>query len=239
MLNAFLLLPFGFGLIAGSFLNVVIYRLPRRESVVFPPSHCPNCGHQLGFFDLFPILSYLWLGGRCRYCRRKINPRYPLVELVTSLVTVIWWLRFGFSPVGLPVLVVSYVLIPIAYIDLEHQIIPDLLTLPLIAFGLIFRLWQGEIWDGLFGALVGGGVLGLIAIVYPRGMGWGDAKLLAAVGLFLNWMKSCYVIFLGSFMGLIIMIPLILLKKAAKHQAFPFGPFLVFAALIVIYWPYF
>lgn len=234
----FILLLFIFGLIFGSFLNVVIYRLPRGESVVYPPSHCPECRHRLGFFDLFPLLSYLWLHGRCRYCRAKINPRYPLVEFITGLVTVIWWFRYGISPAGVAFLIVTYVFIAIAYIDLNHKIIPDILTLPLIAGILLFRLWQGDWVNALIGVLVGGGILGLIAWIYPRGMGWGDVKLLAATGALLDWEKTCYVLILGCFMGLVMVIPLILLKKMEQKQQFPFGPFLVLATLVIIYWQY-
>lgn len=233
-----ILLLFIFGLILGSFLNVVIYRLPRGESVAYPPSHCPECQHRLGFFDLFPVLSFLCLHGRCRYCRAKINPRYPLVEFITGLVTVIWWYRYGINPQGIAFLIVTYVFIAIAYIDLDHKIIPDILTLPLIAGGLLFRLWQGDLVSAFIGVLVGGGILGLIAWIYPRGMGLGDAKLLAAAGAFLDWEKTCYILILGCLLGLVMVIPLILLKKMERRQQFPFGPFLVLATLVIVYWQY-
>jgi leader peptidase (prepilin peptidase)/N-methyltransferase len=234
----FILLLFIFGLIFGSFLNVVIYRMPRGESVVYPPSHCPECQHRLGFSDLFPLVSYLWLRGHCRYCRAKINPRYPLVEFVTGLVTVIWWFRYGISPEGIAFLVATYVFIVIAYIDLDCKIIPDRLTLPLIGGALLFKLWQGDLVNALIGLLVGGGILGLIAWIYPQGMGWGDVKLLAAAGALLHWEKTCYVLILGCLLGLLTVIPLILLKKMERKQQFPFGPFLVLATLVIIYWKY-
>lgn len=234
----FILLLFIFGLIFGSFLNVVIYRLPRGESVVYPPSHCPECQHRLGFTDLFPLLSYLWLRGRCRYCRAKINPRYPLVEFVTGLVTVIWWFRYGINPEGIAFLVATYTFIAIAYIDLNHKVIPDLLTLPLMGGVLLFKLWQGDLVNALIGLLVGGGILGLVAWIYPQGMGWGDVKLLASVGALLGWEKTCYVLVLGCLLGLLMVIPLILLKKMERKQQFPFGPFLVLATLVIIYWKY-
>jgi leader peptidase (prepilin peptidase)/N-methyltransferase len=234
----FILLLFIFGLIFGSFLNVVIYRMPRGESVVYPPSHCPECQHRLGFSDLFPLVSYLWLRRHCRYCRAKINPRYPLVEFVTGLVTVIWWFRYGISPEGIAFLVATYVFIVIAYIDLDCKIIPDRLTLPLIGGALLFKLWQGDLVNALIGLLVGGGILGLIAWIYPQGMGWGDVKLLAAAGALLHWEKTCYVLILGCLLGLLTVIPLILLKKMERKQQFPFGPFLVLATLVIIYWKY-
>jgi leader peptidase (prepilin peptidase)/N-methyltransferase len=235
---ALTLLLFILGLIFGSFLNVVIYRLPRRESVVYPPSHCPACHHRLQFLDLFPVLSYLWLRGRCRYCQTKINPRYPLVEFITGLVTVIWWFRYGINPEGIALLIATYFLIAIAYIDLSHKIIPDALSLPLLVGAVLFRLWQGEWVNALIGLLVGGGTLGLIALIYPQGMGWGDVKLLAATGALLGWEKTCYVLILGCLFGLLTVIPLIFFKKMDRKQQFPFGPFLVLAAMAIIFWLY-
>ncbi len=227
---------FVFGMVIGSFLNVIIHRLPRRESIVLPASHCPDCHHRLGFFDLFPVLSYLWLKGHCRYCGHKISFRYPLVELVTGLVTIICWLRYDITPLGFGMLVLTYFLIPIAYIDLEHKIIPDLLTAPLFIVGVVFRLWQADILTGLIGALTGGGILLIIALIYTKGMGFGDVKLLAATGMFLDWQRMGYILALGSLLGMIVTIPLILLRKMDRKQQFPFGPFLVFAAMITMYW---
>ncbi len=233
MLILFLLI---LGLIVGSFLNVLIYRIPRGESIVLPPSHCPNCNHRLGVLDLFPVFSYLWLGGRCRYCKIPISWRYPLVELITAVLTGICWIRFGLSIDGAMALVLTYVLITIAFIDLEHRLIPNVLTLPMILIGLLFRGWQGEIVAGLLGGVIGGGLLFLVAFFYPRGMGMGDVKFLAMAGVFLGWEKALFVLFAGSFLGLLIMAPLMILKKLNRKTAFPFGPFLVVGALIALYW---
>ncbi len=224
------------GITIGSFLNVLIYRIPRGESIVLPPSHCPNCNHQLGVLDLFPVFSYLWLGGRCRYCKTPISWRYPLVELITAVLTVICWIRFDLSIDGAMSLVLTYVLIAIAFIDLEHRLIPNVLTLPMIAIGLIFRGWQGEIMAGILGGLIGGGLLFLVAFFYPKGMGMGDVKFLAMAGVFLGWEKALFLLFSGSFLGVLIIIPLMLLKKLDRKTAFPFGPFLVVGALIALYW---
>jgi leader peptidase (prepilin peptidase) / N-methyltransferase len=231
-----ILFLFVFGLAVGSFLNVVIYRLPRSESIIWPPSHCPNCNHRLGITDLFPVLSFLWLKGHCRYCHCKIDLRYPLVELLTAMITVICWFRYDWTPFGLMIPVLTYFLIPIAYIDLEHKIIPDLLTLPLIGIGLAFRLWRGDFLTGLIGALAGGSILLIVWLIYPKGMGFGDVKLLTAVGAFLDWQRTGYVLILGSLLGIIVIAPLILLKKMDRKQQFPFGPFLVLATLVIIYW---
>lgn len=224
------------GLILGSFLNVLIYRIPRGESIVLPPSHCPSCNHRLGFFDLFPVFSYLWLGGRCQYCKTPISWRYPLVESIAAVFTVLCWIRFGLTIDGAMALVLTYVLIVIAFIDLEHRLIPNVLTLPMILIGLLFRGWQGEIVAGLLGGLVGGGLLFLVAFFYPKGMGMGDVKFLAMAGVFLGWEKALFVLFAGSLIGLLIMAPLMLLKKLDRKTTFPFGPFLVIGALIALYW---
>ena len=224
------------GLIVGSFLNVLIYRIPRGESIVLPPSHCPSCNHRLGVLDLFPVFSYLWLGGRCRYCKIPISWRYPLVESVTGALTVLCWIRFGLTIDGAMALVLTYVLIVIAVIDFEHRLIPNILTLPMILIGLLFRWWQVEILAGLLGGLIGGGLLFLVAFFYPRGMGMGDVKFLAMAGIFLGWEKALFVLFAGSLLGLLVMAPLMLLKKLDRKTAFPFGPFLVVEALIALYW---
>jgi leader peptidase (prepilin peptidase)/N-methyltransferase len=225
-----------YGLIIGSFLNVLIYRIPRGESIVLPPSHCPNCNHRLGVFDLFPVLSYIWLGGCCRYCKISISWRYPLVELITAVLTIICWMRFGLIIDGAVALVLTYVLIVIAFIDLDHRLIPNILTLPMIMIGLVFRLWQGEIVAGILGGLIGGGILLLVALFYPKGMGMGDVKFLAMAGVFLGWERALFILFSGSFLGILVIAPLMLLKKIGRKTAFPFGPFLVVGTLIALYW---
>lgn len=224
------------GLIIGSFLNVLIYRIPRGESIILPPSHCPSCNHRLGFFDLFPVLSYLGLRGRCRYCKTPISWRYPLVELLAGGLTLLCWIRFGPNSEGLMALILTYILIVIAFIDLEHQLIPNVLTLPMMAIGLLFRIWQGEIITGILGGLISGGLLLIITLLYPKGMGMGDVKYMAMAGIFLGWKKALFVLFAGSFLGLLIMTPLMLLKKLDRKSAFPFGPFLVVGTLIALYW---
>lgn len=227
---------FFFGLIIGSFLNVLIYRIPRGESIVLPPSHCPKCGSKLRPSDLVPVISYLWLRGRCRYCDAKIGWRYLVVEVISGLLTLIWWFKYGLTPQGAALLVLSYALIAIAFIDMEHRIIPNRITMPLIIGGLAFQLLQGELVSAIIGGLVGGGILLIIALLYPGGMGYGDVKLLAMVGVFLGWEKALLTLFFGSAFGAIIMTPLLVLKKINRKTPFPFGPFLVAASLIAIFW---
>lgn len=227
---------FCFGLIVGSFLNVLIHRIPRGESIVLPPSHCPGCGNRLGPLDLVPVLSYLWLRGRCRQCNAKISWRYPVVELLGGILTLLWWSHYGLTYQSAELLVLSYALVAISFIDLDHRIIPNRITLPLIIAGLVFQLFEGRIISALIGGLAGGGILLLIALVYPKGMGYGDIKLLTLVGVFLGWEKTLLVLFLGSALGVIIMAPLLILKKIDRKTPFPFGPFLAAASLVMIYW---
>jgi len=223
------------GFIIGSFLNVIIYRIPRGESIVFPPSHCPFCQHRLGFWDLLPVFSYLRLKGRCRYCRNRISLRYPLVELLAGVMTFIWWRRIGLSADGISLLILTYALIAIALIDAEHQIIPNKITYSLILFGLVIRWMQGEWLAALIGGLVGGGILFLIALIYPKGMGIGDVKFLAMAGVFLGWYNAIWVLLLGSVLGTVVMLPLLWLRKMDRKTPFAFGPFLVVATLLIIY----
>jgi leader peptidase (prepilin peptidase)/N-methyltransferase len=192
----------------------------------------------LGFWDLIPVGSYLGLGGKCRYCRVKISIRYPLVELLTALLTVLWWLRTGQWKLDVNtvmLLLLTYALVAISLIDLDLQIIPDKITLPLLVAGLTWQGWRGELAFAALGLLAGGGPFGLIALVYGKGMGWGDVKLLAMLGVFLGWRKIVICMFLGSMLGVLWMGPLMLLKKLDRKTPFAFGPFLAVAALIVMY----
>jgi leader peptidase (prepilin peptidase)/N-methyltransferase len=217
---------------------VVIYRLPRGESVVLPPSHCPDCQHRLGTWDLIPVLSYLGLRGKCRYCQTKISVRYPLVELVTALLTALWWRRaggYGLSVETVALLVLTYALVVISLIDLDRQIIPNKITLPLLVAGLAAQGLQGRLGFAGLGLLAGGVPFGLIAVCYAKGMGWGDVKLLAMLGVYLGWRKIIVCMFLGSFLGVLWMAPLVLLKKFDRKNPFAFGPFLASAALLVMY----
>jgi leader peptidase (prepilin peptidase)/N-methyltransferase len=185
--------------------------------------------------DLFPVASFLWLRGRCRYCRASISWRYPLVELLTGVLTLLAWLRFGATVELAAVLFLTYVLIAIAFIDLDHQLIPNALTYPAIVIGLVLRFWQGAWLEAVSGGLVGGGILLFVAWLYPKGMGMGDVKFLAMAGVFLGWLKALYVLFVGSFLGVLVILPLMLMKKIGRGQPFPFGPFLVAATLVMVY----
>jgi leader peptidase (prepilin peptidase) / N-methyltransferase len=227
-----------FGAIFGSFLNVVAYRLPRHESVVLPPSHCPNCGARVRPYDNIPILSWLLLRGHCRSCSAPISPRYPLVEALTAVLCVGAVLVHQTAPgialsVGLIVIV-----IPAALIDLEHRIIPNRLTL----LGAVLALVLGTALDPageperLIAGAAAGGFLLLAALAYPAGMGMGDVKLAGVIGLFLGAAVAPAILialFAGVLYGVLVMARVG--ARAARKTAVPFGPFLALGAIVAVY----
>lgn len=233
---------FFFGTVVGSFLNVCIYRLPRHESVVFPPSRCPGCGSRIKWYDNIPILSYLMLRGRCRTCQSSISPQYPLVELINGLLTFFLFLTFGLSLTFAILFLFCSALVAITFIDLEHQIIPDVISLPGIVAGFAASFvlpWLG--WQSsLIGIVAGGGSLLVIAYGYElvtkkEGMGGGDIKLLAMMGAFLGWRAIPFILFASSLIGSIVGISLMLAQKKDSKLAIPFGPFLASGAILYIF----
>lgn len=239
------MLAFAFilGAVIGSFLNVCIYRIPAGESIVHPPSRCPGCGAGIRWYQNVPILSWVLLGGRCAACKVRISPRYPLVEALTGLLFAFVLYRFGLQSFVPVYWLFAAALIVITFIDLDHQIIPDVISLPGIVVGFLCSFavpWLS--WgDSLLGILAGGGSLYLVAVGYElltkkEGMGGGDIKLLAMIGAFLGWQAVLPVIFLSSFVGSLVGVPVMLLKKADSKLALPFGPFLAAAALFYLFW---
>ena len=225
------------GLCIGSFLNVVIYRVPLGKSVVSPGSRCTKCGYELRWYDNIPVLSWASLGGRCRQCRAPISAQYPIVELVTGLLFVlVAWL----TPVG-PLLVSRLILVAILValfgIDLEHQILPNSITLPGIIVVLMFSFIAPPGWkDALLGALLGAGVLYGIAAAYyavrrEEGLGMGDVKMLAMIGAFLGWKAVLVTMVLSSFSGAAIGLALISAQRGGMKLALPFGTFLAVGAV--------
>ncbi len=232
-----------FGAIIGSFLNVCIVRLPKEESIVFPGSHCPRCGHSIRFYDNIPILSYVFLKAKCRYCGASISVQYPLVEGITALCSLLLFMRFGISLSYLFYFCFVAALIAITVIDLYHQIIPDVISLPGIGVGLLGSLALPEhtFFDSLIGGIVGGGSLFLVAVLYRwvakrEGMGGGDVKLLAMIGAFLGWKAVILTILLSSLIGSIAGIGIMLLKGKDFKYASPFGPFLSLGAVISLFY---
>lgn len=234
---------FLFGAIVGSFLNVCIYRIPSEKSIVSPPSHCPSCGERVRPYDNIPLLSWLLLGGKCRFCRARISVRYPLVELLTALLTLFLFREYGFSADFAALFLFSAALVVITFIDLDHQIIPDIISLPGIPLGFAFSFFLPQVgWkNSLIGILVGGGSLLVVAYAYElitkkEGMGGGDIKLLAMMGAFLGWKSIPFIIFISSLLGSVIGISLMIAQKKDSKLAIPFGPFLATAAIIYIFY---
>ncbi len=232
-----------FGAMVGSFLNVCIFRLPNKESIIWPGSHCPHCKTPIKFYDNIPLISYLVLRGKCRQCHGSISLQYPLVEGITALSSLLLIMRFGLSLSYLIYFAFVAALIVITVIDLYHQIIPDVISLPGIGVGLLASLIISQITfsNSLLGILVGGGSLFLIATVYQwlfkrEGMGGGDVKLLAMIGAFLGWKAVILTIFLGSLIGSITGIILMVSKGKDFKYAIPFGPFLSLGAVIALFY---
>jgi len=233
-----------FGLFMGSFLNVCIDRLPRGQSIINPPSHCSACNHKLGILDLIPLFSYLWLRGRCRYCQAHIPLRLPVVEGITGLLfTFLYW-KFGLGLELAISLVYACWLTVIFVIDLEHQLVLDKVIYPGMALALAFSFF----WPGLGEAIIervvsslGGGALGLAAmalpfIIYRRGMGMGDVKLGALVGL----MSGCPLVFIALLLSVItgglVATILLIFKIKKRSDPIPFAPFLATSAMVTLLW---
>jgi leader peptidase (prepilin peptidase) / N-methyltransferase len=225
---------FCFGLTIGSFANVCIYRLPRKESVAFPGSHCPACSAAVRPLDNIPVLSYIILGGKCRDCAIRISPVYPVIEMVTAVLLLAGFFKLGLSFEFLIYAVMAPTLVIITAIDIEHQIIPDVITLPGIVLGLAVGTYTIGITDSLLGFFAGGGLFYLLAVLSNGGMGGGDIKYIAAAGALLGWQKVLLVIFIGSFLGSIVGMFQILVQKKSRKSLIPFGPFLASGTLITL-----
>lgn len=242
------LLIFLLGGAVGSFLNVCIYRIPKGESIIHPPSHCPSCGRTLRIYDNIPVLSYLILKGRCRDCGWKIPLQYPLVEGMGGLFLLLLFLQFGWS-LKVPIYFVFLSsLIAITFIDIREGIIPDLISLPILLLGLFLSPFTMGVWGALGGAAIGGGILLLIAVTYyyscgREGMGGGDVKLLAMIGAFLGWKGVFFTLFVGSLLGSLTGVFLSLARgESIREVAIPFGPFLSAGAVFYLFiegrWPF-
>jgi leader peptidase (prepilin peptidase)/N-methyltransferase len=264
MIAAFALLV---GLCVGSFLNVVIYRLPKmlergwqaqcaevsgqpppempRYNLVVPSSQCPSCGHRISALENVPVVSYVFLRGRCAACKAPISVRYPLVELLAGALTVAAVFRFGVTPAGLAACLLLWSLIALTFIDFDTQLLPDNLTLPLLWTGLVANL-AGVIpgvslRDAVIGAVAG--YLSLWTVYWlfklirgKEGMGYGDFKLLAALGAWLGWQMLVPIVFLSSIVGALIGLGLIVLKGRDHRIPLAFGPYLAIAGVIALFW---
>ncbi len=248
----YLALAFGLGAIIGSFLNVVIHRYPREESIVFPPSRCPHCATEIKPYDNVPILAWLWLAGKCRACRGPIDVRYPLVELANALFYVAIFQRTGLTPGFVAIAALVSMTIVLIYIDLDIQILPDVIDLPGVAIGLLIGATHlGASYTGLTlsstllesvaGAAAGAGVLLVIGLSYKlvrkiEGMGLGDVKMMAMLGAVLGWEPLFPLLLLASITGAVVGLFVMMRSGADGMQvALPFGVFLGIAFLVVLF----
>ena len=231
-----------FGLAIGSFLNVCIHRLPRGESVVSPGSHCPACGSAIRWFDNLPVLSYLILGGKCRACGARFSARYLIVELVTAAVFAVSAAVFEPGLLLAVRLVFAAMLVALFFIDLEHQLLPDAITLPGVVIGVAASTWAGPgLLSSVAGAALGAAILLAIRWGWKRitgvdGMGLGDVKMLAMVGAFLGWQQVWLVLFLASLTGAVVGVSIAVTGRGSMKSRLPFGTFLAVAALIASAW---
>jgi leader peptidase (prepilin peptidase)/N-methyltransferase len=226
------------GLAVGSFLNVCIDRLPRRESVVWPASRCDGCSRPLAWYENVPVVSWLALTGRCRTCGSAIGVTSPAVEAVTGLLFAGGFLIYGFHPLLLVRLTFASMLVVLFVIDLRHRILPDRMTLPGIAIGIgASTVLPPGVASALAGAALGGGLLWAISEGYFRlrgreGLGFGDVKMLAMVGAFLGWEQTLLTLFIASLAGSVVGVALIAFRRGGLQSALPFGTFLAIGALV-------
>lgn len=245
------------GAMIGSFANVAIYRVPRGESLMRPRSRCPRCGHVIRARDNIPVLSFLLLGGRCRDCGAPISWRYPVVELITAVLFLGVWRAFGPSLGAVRAALFGVLLIVVIFIDLEHYLIPDALTYPAVAVGLLLALLEGIPFlgggqhlgtretvvrvlspsMGAFASALGAGLFFLAIVIASRGgMGGGDVKLAAAMGAFLNWPGILVALFVSFMGGGLIAVTLLLARARGRKDPIPFGPFLALGGLVALFW---
>ena len=220
------------GLLFGSFTNVIIARMPVGESIVFPPSHCPHCNKQLRAVDLVPVFSYLFLRGHCRYCQQTISIRYPLVEVLCALLFMIVYLRWGLTMTTVSGCVFSVILLSAAFIDLDHGIIPDILTYPGMVIGLMLSFKTLGFLPALYGTLAFGGLMFAVAFISKGGMGGGDVKLAGVIGAFTGITGSAVTLLMASLLGAIFGLGVMAVKKTGRKTPIKFGPFLAMSAYI-------
>jgi leader peptidase (prepilin peptidase)/N-methyltransferase len=235
-------LSFLLGLVLGSFMNVCIYRIPEKKSIVNPGSHCRTCSAALPWYDNIPLLSYLILRGRCRHCRAPIGFRYPLVEGLAGALSLALFLRHGPGPLYIHQLVFSLFLVVISFIDLDHMIIPDVLSIPGILIGIpaSFLVPHVSPLDSLIGIIAGGGAFYIIAYGYSLltgkdGMGGGDIKLIAMIGAWMGWRPLPFVILVSALAGTLIGGIFIVASGKGLRTRIPFGPFLALGALVYLF----
>jgi len=234
---------FALGCCLGSFFNVVIYRLPRKESLVHPGSHCPHCRQPIAWYDNIPLVSFILLMGKCRHCRGGIAVRYPLVEALTGGLLLLLFRHHGWGAQFFMEAAFISLLLIITFIDLDTYTIPDVLSLPGLVAGFLFSFASTRLsWsDSLLGILLGGGVLYLIAVGYQilrhqEGLGGGDIKLLGMIGAFVGWPGVVFTILVSSVVGTLVGLPIMWRTRQGMSTMLPFGPFLALGAVVYIFW---
>jgi leader peptidase (prepilin peptidase) / N-methyltransferase len=261
-----LILSFIFGTFLGSFLNVCIYRVPNGISIIHPRSHCISCKTPLRFYNNIPVISFLLLRGRCKNCNARISPRYLIVEILSGIICVLSVWEFGITLQTFFYLIFLFCLVVVTFIDIEHMIIPNVITIPGIFVGIVYGVIRTDwgnltifltdsyahpykiasiivsqpAFDSIFGAILGGGLLYIIALIYfilrkREGMGMGDVKLLAMIGTFLGWKSIIYVTLISSVLGTIVGVAIMVYKRGDIRYALPFGPFLSLAAALYLF----
>ncbi|OPZ92966.1 MAG: Type 4 prepilin-like proteins leader peptide-processing enzyme [Firmicutes bacterium ADurb.Bin419] len=236
------------GVVIGSFLNVCIYRIPKVESIAYPPSHCGSCGKRLKAVDLVPIFSWLFLKGKCRYCRSKISPRYAMVEALTGLTFLLLFNKYGVSVDFLASAFLMSILIAVFFIDIDHRIIPDeLVVTGLVAGALVFIynalfpmkiMGGGQWWEPLLGMFVGSvtlmvvGLIGMLIYKTDDAMGGGDIKIFAPIGIFLGWKMTFVALLISIVLAGLISLVLVIIRVKDRKSTIPFGPFIVMGTLI-------
>jgi leader peptidase (prepilin peptidase)/N-methyltransferase len=235
------LLIFIFGLIIGSFLNVCIYRIPRGESIAWPGSHCPKCNHDLKWYDNIPLLSYVLLRGKCRYCKGVISIRYPLVELLNALIYNLVYLKFGFGTDFIFYSLTFSILLAIVFIDLKEMIIPDSLVVAILALSVIHKganyfLYgiSPQLISSILGLVAAGGLFAAIVLVSGGGMGGGDVTLIGVLGFVLGFKYIFLNIFLSFILGAVISIVLLAVKIKKRKDPVPFGPFIALGFFLTV-----
>ncbi|MCB2286433.1 prepilin peptidase [Clostridium algidicarnis] len=228
------------GAIIGSFLNVCIYRIPLGESIAYPPSHCTNCDARLKWYDLIPIFSYLFLKGKCKYCKEKISLKYPSIEFFTATAFLITYINYGLSLYLIKYIILWCFLIVISIIDIKFQDVYAVTTIPGIIIGVIIATIENVIyftpfWNYLLGGAIAGGVIALIVYI-TGGMGKGDIEIAALCGVFIGWKYSIIMIFLSFIIGAIIGVILIISKKRSRKDYIAFGPFIALSALFTVFY---
>jgi len=228
------LIVFAYGLVIGSFLNVLIYRLPRSESIAFPSSHCPECGNSLKWYDNIPVVSFVILKGKCRYCGGRISAQYPLIELANAVFYILLYIELNLSAEFIFLALLTSILLAIAIIDIKEQLIPDSLVISILVLTIIYRVTiyllygtQFGLMNNILGALLGLLLFVVIVLVSRGGMGGGDVTLVTALGFVLGWKNLLVSIMLSFIIGAIVSLILLGTGKKTRKDPIPFGPFLI------------